>query len=147
MELSPRAFFTACKQNDFLRGLTIRQAEELLSHCDRVRIDSGTVLIKEGDTGQGMYVLVSGKIKIYTHKGKVFVADIEPISTVGEMGLLLNHPRTATAVASEFSQLFRLTPKKMEELFKANPQIEAILYRNLAHILCERLEKNNIRIE
>lgn len=146
MDINAGSFLKLLGESNFFRGLTIRQAEELLTCCDRIILDPGKVLVEEGSVGQEMYILLLGKLSVKV-KNRGVVAAILPVNVIGEIGVLLNHSRAATVIADEFSQLFRINRKDLFELFKVNNQIEAILYRNLCNILCERLALNNLALE
>jgi CRP-like cAMP-binding protein len=146
MDITPSNFLKLLGESNFFRGLTIRQAEELLTCCDRVILEPGQVLIKEGSVGQEMYILLLGKLSVNV-KNRGVITTILPVNVIGEIGVLLDHPRAATVVAQEFSQLFKINRKDLFELFKVNNQIESVLYRNLCSILCERLAINNLALE
>ena len=63
-----------------------------------------TVVFSQGDAGDCMYCIECGKIGIYDRYGQpdeVKIAELEAGAIFGEMSLLDNAPRSATAVVSE----------------------------------------------
>jgi CRP/FNR family transcriptional regulator, cyclic AMP receptor protein len=72
----------------------------LVQHLPEVAFDPGDVLIREGDAGGGIWVLMSGKLRV--RKGDTPVNTIEePGSIIGEISVLLGHPYGATIEATE----------------------------------------------
>jgi MFS family permease len=63
----------------------------------RVDVDAGAVLMQEGDRGDRFYVIADGAIEISA--GGSFLARLGPGDYLGEIALLQDIPRTATAVA------------------------------------------------
>src|SRR5690348_13677672 len=80
-------------------------AGELASIADQVQslsVAGGTTLISEGDEGDDMFVIVSGRLGVFKRNadGKLeLVNQVEAGTTVGEMALLSNEPRNATVIA------------------------------------------------
>ena len=131
----------------FFRGLTFHQVEKFIAGCERVSVDGGEVLMKEGTSGQEMYLLLSGAVKVASHDGSVSLAKIIPIRVIGEVAMMLIQTRTATVTAEEFSQLFKITRAQLLKLFAADLSMELQIYHNLCNILCEKLLVNSIVIE
>ena len=64
--------------------------------------EDGEVIFREGDKGEGMYVIQAGKVKItkQTTSGEVTLSVLEDGDIFGEMALFDKLPRSATATAS-----------------------------------------------
>jgi CRP-like cAMP-binding protein len=60
-------------------------------------VPSGTVIFKEGDSGEEMYGVVEGEVSLTTSHGVVY--KLGPDETFGEMSVVDSSPRMATAVA------------------------------------------------
>jgi len=72
----------------------------LVEHLPEVAFDPGDVLIREGDAGGGIWVLMSGKLRV--RKGGTPVNTIaEPGAIIGEISVLLGQPYGATIEATE----------------------------------------------
>jgi CRP-like cAMP-binding protein len=69
-----------------------------------VRLATGDTLVREGETGDGLWILVSGALQV-SKAGVAINAISRPGAAVGEISLLLNSAYTATVAASEPSVL------------------------------------------
>lgn len=106
----------------------------------------GTVLFKETDVGDRMYVIRSGRVKIYReHGGKELVlAFLGAGEFLGEMALLEGLPRSASAKVVEPSVLIEVDSATFEEMIRRNIEIAVRIMRRLAgrvRALDGRLEK------
>ncbi len=106
---------------------------------------AGTVLFREGDTGREMYVIQSGKVKISKQvRGEEQVlAILGPGEFFGEMAILNNKPRSATATVLEESKMLVIDPKTFELLIKNNIEIAIRMIKKLA----QRLQEADDQIE
>ena len=102
-------------------------------------IESGRVVFKEGESGDTMYIIQKGRIKI-TKK----VDSVEKILMVlgkgdffGEMALIRNTPRTATATAVDTCELLTFNRDGFLSMISKNSNIAM----NIIEKLCTRLEK------
>ncbi len=105
----------------------------------------GTTLFEEGDLGDKLYVLQSGKVRItktVQDKTKV-LAILGPGDFFGEMAILNQKPRTATATVVEEAQLLVLDGKTLQQMVVSNAEIAVRLIKKLAR----RLDAANTLIE
>jgi CRP-like cAMP-binding protein len=100
---------------------------------------SGTVLFREGEPGREMYVLQSGKVSISKN-----VRDVEKVLAVlgpgeffGEMAIISNKPRTATATVTETARLLVIDPRTFEAMIRGNAEIAVRLIKKLSDRLAE----------
>lgn len=105
----------------------------------------GTVLFKEGEPGREMFVVQSGKVRLQrTIRGvEKILAEVGPGEFFGEMSIINDKPRTASAVVVEDAQLLVLDPKTFEAMIKANTEIAVRMIKRLA----ARLDAANQQIE
>jgi CRP-like cAMP-binding protein len=109
------------------------------------KCERGTVLFEEGDLGHKLYVLQSGKVRIsktVQDKTKV-LAVLGPGDFFGEMAILNQKPRTATAEVIEEAQLLVLDGKTLQQMVVSNAEIAVRLIKKLAR----RLDAANTLIE
>lgn len=100
------------------------------------------LLFKEGDSGDKMYVIKNGIVRIF-HEGVSASFDKEVAMLgdndfFGEMSLISDTPRNATAKVVEASQLFILSKAAMLELISENPSIAA----KISNEFLRRLKSN-----
>lgn len=115
---------------------------EIYKRYEHQTVKAGTVLFREQDMGDAMYVIVHGRIDI----SKQVMAGLDKSLTVledgdyfGEMSLLLNANRSATATALEETTLVKLGPDEFKRLLRESPEVGMTMLRQLA----QRLGKTN----
>ncbi len=106
---------------------------------------AGTLLFREGDDGHEMYVVRSGLVRISVKVRDVdkTLAVLGPGEFFGEMAILNQRPRTATASVVEDARLLMIESKTFESMVSTNSEIAIRLIRKLS----DRLEKTDRVIE
>ena len=113
-----------------------------LSHSMHVRhYQVGEVIFHSNDYGAGAAMILSGKVAIKTEG--VTLAELKPGDFFGEVSLVLDERRTADAIAMEESELVFFLRIDYEEWTTRSPHYGALLSRNLAYTLAERLQYAN----
>ena len=116
-------------------GLSRKELTQLARVSEDLEVEPGTVLCKEGETGQQFFVIVDGKVKV-TRKGRRIAVRGDG-DFVGEIALLEDIPRTATVTAETPLRLFVLTRKDFRHLLDTSPRVEGKVMRALARRLAE----------
>ncbi len=118
----------------------IRMSEMLssLEHLVR-KHPAGTVLFREGDRGQTMYVIRAGKVNIQKHIGtdEITLAVLGPGEFFGEMALLEGLPRSAGATVAEDALLIELEQNAFAAMVRRNGEIALRVMRRLSSRLRE----------
>jgi CRP/FNR family transcriptional regulator, cyclic AMP receptor protein len=116
----------------------------LIERFGRV-VTAGTVLFREGEPGREMFVIQSGAVRMTrTIRGEEkLIADLPAGEFFGEMSIINDKPRTATATVLEDAQLLVLDPRTFEAMIKANTEIAVRMIKKLAG----RLDAANAQIE
>ena len=86
-------------------------AEALLTQMSPVRMERGDILFREGESGDSLYVIGEGKIKLGRSSSdgrENLVAILGPGEMFGELSLFDPGPRTMTATAVAETQLMGL---------------------------------------
>lgn len=99
----------------------------------------GTIVCKEGETGNEMYVIQSGKVKITKVLGgeERVLATLGAGDFLGEMSILNNRPRSATAEVTEEAKVLVVEPKMFESMIRGNVEIAVRIIKTLAKRLQE----------
>jgi len=105
----------------------------------------GTVLCREGEPGKEMFVLQSGRVTISKRVADVekVLATLGPGEFFGEMSILNNRPRSATATCAEDSRILVIDAKTFEAMIRGNAEIAIRMIKKLA----DRLQETNDQIE
>lgn len=108
-------------------------------------LTAGITLFHEGDPGREMYVIQSGKIRLSRNiRGQEkLLAELGAGEFFGEMSIINDKPRTATALVLEDSQVLVLDPRTFEAMIKSNTEIAVRMIKKLAR----RLDDANQQIE
>jgi len=119
--------------------------EETLFQRFGKEFPKGTVLFREGELGKEMFVVHSGKVSISKRVREVdkLLATLGPGEFFGEMAIISNRPRNATAVVSEHARLLVIAPKTFEGMIRGNSEIAVRMIKKLA----ERLSEADAQIE
>lgn len=96
---------------------------------------SGDCIFEINDQGDHLYILVSGKVGISLSAGKDsgnYIASLGPGDTFGEMNLLDDHPRSASAYVLENSTVLSLEKTRLKGLIQSYPEISIGMLRSLS---------------
>jgi CRP-like cAMP-binding protein len=109
------------------------------------RFAAGTVLFREGDRGEEMFILQSGKVKISKKIRGVekTLATLEKGEFFGEMAILNDKPRSASAETIEDCEMLVIDRKTFETLLRSNVEIAIRFIKRLA----DRLRETNDQME
>jgi CRP-like cAMP-binding protein len=86
---------------------------------DTVAFSAGTVIFKEGDSGEHAFVVQSGKVEL--RHGDTVLETIGEGAIFGEMALLDGEKRSATAVAATESKLVPLDARRFRFMIQQTP--------------------------
>ena len=112
--------------------------------CEYRLVSAGETVMTAGEPGAEAYVVERGHLDVRTGSGTdgAALARLGPGDWVGEMGVLLDEPRSATVVASTDAQLRRVTKHDLGHVLTEDPQRTEELLRQLAR----RLKAANERV-
>lgn len=122
----------------------------LMEYLERRNVGSGYYLIRQGDHPQGLYFLESGQMTVQLeHPGgpSVRLRTMGAGTVVGELGLYLGYPATASVVTDQPSTLYFLSADSLKRMEEASPEIAAALHKLIARTLGERLATMNETVE
>ena len=99
----------------------------------------GEAIVRRGQEGNSMFVIVSGKVSVQIPEGdaRKTIGELTANDFFGEMSLLTGQPRTATVVAQEETEVIQIKKTSMRSLFEANPD----LMQAICKIIEERREQ------
>lgn len=116
---------TALARVQIFSTLGRRDLERLAAACLLRRYRAGDSILEEGSTGLGMFLITAGRVEVFkTHQGrKVSLAELGNGAVLGEMALLDDQPRSASAVALEDTECLLLSRDRFRTLLKRRPSI------------------------
>ena len=113
------------KDVSFFRHLTQEQRDQMASLVEEKTWEVGQIIFLVGDPGDALYVIKRGSVEIFlrdTTGAKVTLAELAAGQMFGEVSLLDNGPRSASAVAQERVELLVVHRNDLEQFLVNNPQ-------------------------
>ncbi|MCU0237646.1 MAG: cyclic nucleotide-binding domain-containing protein [Acidobacteria bacterium] len=138
------------KKLPLFSGLRRGELREIDRLVHRRRFKEGEVIFWEGEPGVGMYIVQEGEVGIYrdfSKCGQKELARLRPGDFFGEMALLEDDCRSATAVAGGETQLVSLIHADLFDLINRKPQLGVKLLSTLANMLARRLRMTNLDLQ
>ena len=129
----------ALKRAPLFEGLSKKELAELARVTDDLKVESGTVLCREGRVGREFFVIVDGTAEV-TKSGKR-LAGLQGGDFVGEIALLKTSKRTATVTASSPLRCFILTQSAFRRVLEENPAVQLKVMQALADRLVADAEQ------
>jgi CRP/FNR family cyclic AMP-dependent transcriptional regulator len=108
--------------------------------------EPGQVIFKEGDPGDHMFIIIQGEVEIRkrtTANTAKTLSTLKPGDVFGEMSLIENKPRSATAVAIKACRMLVMNEPLFLSMIERNPDFA----RKMILVLSERLRKSNLLIQ
>lgn len=101
-------------------------------------VKSGDVIFREGEPGDHMYIVTKGAVKLAKNsmKGAISLAEVTAGGFFGEMILLGEPRRTATATASTETNLLVFDRDDLNDLIRKQPEV----VERMIHSLVKRLK-------
>ncbi|MEO8103458.1 MAG: cyclic nucleotide-binding domain-containing protein, partial [Betaproteobacteria bacterium] len=97
----------------------LAQLDQALQHATTVRFDAGKSIMREGEAGVSMYVVMQGKVGIFIRDNEV--ETVNAGGTFGEMALVDQSPRTASAISQTDCVLLSVNRNALMALVKSQP--------------------------
>ncbi len=141
---------------DLLKNLTQEEIDELWNIVHPVEFGVGSVIMKEGDIGDSMFLFANGVVDVTKNLtlkiGKKGFSLVEKsmvklnsnhVSFFGDMAMFENDTRSATITASADCLLFEIKRHDFEVLCDKNPELGYKIIKEMAITLCQRVRKGN----
>lgn len=121
---------------EMLRGVPLfaamrqRDLEAVERLVDTVDLPAGQTLMRQGATGNEMFVIASGSVSVDRNGNEV--ATLGPGDVVGEMSLLSEGPRLATVTTLEPTTVFVLGHREFHTLLEDSAELRQCIFDSLA---------------
>jgi CRP-like cAMP-binding protein len=129
------------RQLDVFRDLSFNEALEMDELLHERVYEKGEVIFEEGDIGHGIFVVVSGKVRVDpSHEFlKDAVLEFGPGEMLGELTLFEEAPRFATVVALERTVMVALLRAEFSSLLTRNTKIGVKVLVRLSSTMSRRV--------
>lgn len=109
----------------------------LSEHGDVMRLKRGTILVREGDSGESLFVLLSGELVVFTRDDRgreVIYNQLKPGEVFGEM-LLDGGPRSASVRASTEVECLEVRSEDIRPFMRTYPEFtEALVVKLIGRL-------------
>ena len=130
------------------------QQAELLRRFEGIEVDPGAEIIRQGEPGRGLYVVLSGELEVVARSetasaadaadasGPVVLGSLGAADIFGEMSLLTSQPASATVRARSRCNLLFLPRVYVDRLAAAIPEVQ----RYFSEVAARRAADNSLRL-
>ncbi len=129
------------KKIPLFASLNFKEMAQILEITQVRNIAVGTEIMKEGTTGEDMYVILKGQVEVIASGNKV--ADLKPGQFFGEMSLIDKSPRSATIRATSESKMLRITRSDFFPLLKRESRIGLKVFWAFLQNMNKRLRESD----
>lgn len=120
-------------------GLDKKELRYIANSCQERKFPAGSVLMQQGDTGAGLFVITGGNVKITQSvnpdRAEEELGTAGAGNVLGEMALLDDQPRSATVTAIDDVTTLILPIWDFRTVLRSNPEIAVKLLAALSHRL------------
>jgi CRP/FNR family transcriptional regulator, cyclic AMP receptor protein len=132
------------RKTELLSGLDDGILEKIAVALQKAVYPAGSVIVKEGEPGDALYLITRGLVEVKKREPSIgvdlTVAKMGEGECFGEMSLLSGKPRSATIIASEPTEVYKLPKKEFDAVLAGNPSISLAMNR----IFAARIEEMNL---
>jgi sulfate permease, SulP family len=125
-------------------------ADRFMAYLQKKEIGEGAHLIRQGDPSDELYFLDSGQVTalLETDGGKsIRLRTMQAGTVVGEIGLYLSEPRSASVVADRPATVYLLSVEALCRMRADAPELAAEFHRFISCLLAERLVQANASLK
>ena len=108
---------------------------EVASILEEVEFKAGEEILRKGDLGTSMYIIVNGRVRV--HVEDMEMTTLGEREVFGELAALDPEPRSASITAIEDTHLFRIERGPLFELMTEHPEVA----QGIIGVLCQRLRR------
>lgn len=136
-------------RSPFFDQFTREDVIALARYLDIRRAAPGSVLIREGDPGDDMLLVIRGEIDISKRNAQgeaQGMATVLPGTTLGEMSMIDGEPRFATCTAIRETTYGVLSRDAMAKIIIESPALGAKLLVRIVSLLSQRLRQTSAKL-
>ena len=137
------------KETELFGNLKGRVLREITSLVHKRKYSENEVVFEQGQAGAGLYLIMSGKVRIVTksENQELKLAELEKYSFFGELSLFDIQPRGATAIAADDSILLGFFQPELKKVIEQKPKIGIEIIMAITKVIAMRLNNTNQVLE
>jgi diguanylate cyclase (GGDEF)-like protein len=125
------------KQSPLFVSMSDLEFNAITAFLERLKVKKGSVVFKEGDKGEDMFILLSGKLSAYVSQSdgtQRWLFEIKPGDFFGEMSIIAQEPRSATLTAKEDTDVMVLQGIDFYRIVYEHPMIGIKLLKAIGKV-------------
>lgn len=133
---------------DLFEGFDADELATMAEFVEHQVYEEGEQIIEEGERSRDMFLLVDGRVDVFKSDGdeRRFLAALEPEAVLGELGLVLAEPRSATAVADIETDLLCIAGEPLTQRREEGNLVAHKFAYNVLRSLARRQSEMNDRL-
>jgi len=131
---------------DLFQGVAVEHLQRLVTIGTERRYSKNETVFNEGDVGDTFYLILDGAVRIsriVPGMGEEALAVLRKAAYFGEMSLIDDEARSATALVHEACTLFEISRRDLEDLLFVDRDLAYELLWNFVRTLSRRLRATN----
>jgi CRP-like cAMP-binding protein len=138
----------ALKATEICRLLSDAETATIADLLETRTLAPGAVLFREGDPGDGLFLVLSGEIDVvkHGHAGDRPLARLGAGSVLGEMALITSEPRSATCRAVSECRVLGVPAARFRALRESGSSAAYKVAAGIAEVLARRLSAMNVKV-
>lgn len=134
------------KQSALFKPLNKREMSVIAPFLKEVKFNANEVILKQGDIGNGLYIVVDGEISVSMKlpgTASKQIDDLKACDFFGEISLIEKSLTTASIIALSDSNCMLLTQEDFYALYIVYPQIILKILQTVVKVIIKRISSNN----
>jgi hypothetical protein len=146
---TPSATYELLKRLPIFDELSIEEMRDFHAACERRRFAPGEVVIEQGRSGPGLFIVQQGSLEIVFVEGggrERVVTRLGAGTYVGEMSLIDDAPTSARVRAAETVETLHIRRDVFRRYLYTHDLVALRVYKSFVRTLAERLRETNARL-
>ena len=121
-----------------------------VAYLEELDVPAGQFLFRQGQSAENLYFIESGELSALLESNSGESIRLRSMGTgtiVGEMGLYVDAPRSASVRAEQPSKLYRLSSEKLKEMQERDPEVASAFHCFVVRSLAGRLDQKTKEVE
>lgn len=127
------------------QGITEQHLHALLGAFETLTLPAGAVLFEAGSEPEHFHILVTGEVEL--REGATARFTLTPVAPIGELGALTGLKRNTTAVATQASEVYRISRAALMDFFERHGDVAFPFQHNLLQLVALKIRRDVRRIE
>jgi len=127
------------RQMPLFHHLTYKEILRVLSVTQVVDFNAGDEILREGEPGDDLFILLKGKVRL--HKDGAFVTHVGRGANLGVLALIDKRPRSVSASAEDRTRALVLRRREFNEIIRNEQRLSVKLLWSFVQVLAQRLRK------